>query len=262
VEGLLDHLGTISIGLLIAIGLEQSVEAVHRLHERHRLEEDLQLEAKKNLILMDIDNQYFDATLPWLIQLRNKVEEMRDSGGKVKFDYLPAPKTSGLFWPDAPYWNTAKESAEVGLLPRDEAGMYDLVYSEQGVMKERYYGYANVIEEIRRFESRFANLRIGASASNSEKLTPGQHDRDFAVGNIWNDTPIPDISKMTSEDLREYSVLLNDALTELSRFHRYTNLAHGVTRAVTLGAQSDEQLLKLMGARPGDESSPEKSAAH
>jgi hypothetical protein len=116
------HLGTISIGLLIAIGLEQSVEAIHRLDERHRLEEDLQLEARKNLILMDIDNQYFDATLPWLIQLRNKVEEMRDSGGKVKFDYLPAPKTSGLFWPDAPYWNTAKESAEVGLLPRDEAG--------------------------------------------------------------------------------------------------------------------------------------------
>lgn len=27
------HLGTISIGLLIAIGLEQSVEAIHRLHE-------------------------------------------------------------------------------------------------------------------------------------------------------------------------------------------------------------------------------------
>jgi hypothetical protein len=147
------------------------VETVHRLHERHRLEEDLQLEAKKNLILMDIDNQYFDATLPWLILLRNKVEEMRDSGRKVKFDYLPAPTTSGLFWPDAPYWNTAKERARRwGLLPHDEAGMYDLVYSEQGVMKERYYGYANVIDEIRRFESRFANLRIGASASNSEKL--------------------------------------------------------------------------------------------
>src|SRR5260370_32997743 len=45
------HLATISIGLLIAIGLEQSVEAIHRLHERHRLEQDLQLEAKKNLIL-------------------------------------------------------------------------------------------------------------------------------------------------------------------------------------------------------------------
>jgi hypothetical protein len=120
-------------------------------------------------------------------------------------------------------------------------------------MKDRFYGYANVIDQIRRFESRFAILRIAAPAPN---------ERDFAVGNIWDDTPIPGISKMTSDDLGEYSVLLNGALTELSRFHRYTNLACGVTHAVTLGAQSDEQLLILMGARPGDESSPEKSAAH
>jgi hypothetical protein len=75
------HLGTISMGLLIAIGLEQGVEAIHRLQERHRLEADLQLEAKKNLILMDIDNQYFDATRPWLIELRSKVDAMRESGG-------------------------------------------------------------------------------------------------------------------------------------------------------------------------------------
>ena len=35
------HLATITVGLLIAIGLEQSVEGLHRLHQRHQLEEDL-----------------------------------------------------------------------------------------------------------------------------------------------------------------------------------------------------------------------------
>jgi hypothetical protein len=229
------HLGTISLGLLIAIGLEQGVETIHRLQERHRLEADLQLEAKKNLILMDIDNQYFDATRPWLIQLRSKVDAMRESVGKLKFDYLPAPKTRGLWWPDAPYWNTAKESAEVGLLPRDEAGMYDLVYAEQGVMKERLYGYANTLDEMRRFESRFANLNASASASDSEKATIDPHERDYIVGGIYGDTPVPDVSRMTSEDLRDYSVLLNAALTELARFHLYTRLAYEVTHAVTLG---------------------------
>jgi hypothetical protein len=42
------HLGTIAAGLLIAISLEQSVEALHRLHERHVLEADLQVEARRN----------------------------------------------------------------------------------------------------------------------------------------------------------------------------------------------------------------------
>ena len=31
------HIATIVIGLLIAIGLEQAVEAIHRRHERHQL---------------------------------------------------------------------------------------------------------------------------------------------------------------------------------------------------------------------------------
>jgi hypothetical protein len=48
------HLGTITIGLLIAIGLEQSVEALHHHHERRVLEADLRTEAGKNLILMDM----------------------------------------------------------------------------------------------------------------------------------------------------------------------------------------------------------------
>jgi hypothetical protein len=245
------HLGTISIGLLIAIGLEQSVEAGHRLHERHRLEQDLQMEAKKNLILMDLDNQYYDATRPWLIELRAKVEMMRVNGGKTNGDYVVAPKTRGFWWSDTPYWDTAKESAEVGLLPRGEAGMYNLVYEQQGVMKDGLFGYASVMDKMRQFESRFANIEVGAPVSTVQR-----------VGDLYSDAPIPDLSKMTQEELREYSVLLNDALSELSRFHNLTNLAYGVTRAVTLGAMSDEQLLQLMGGRPEEKSSAENLTVH
>jgi hypothetical protein len=42
------HLGTITLGLLIAISLEQSVEWVHHRLERHQLEEDLHAEAARN----------------------------------------------------------------------------------------------------------------------------------------------------------------------------------------------------------------------
>ena len=33
------HLGTITLGLLIAIGLEQSVEWMHRIHDQHQIRE-------------------------------------------------------------------------------------------------------------------------------------------------------------------------------------------------------------------------------
>jgi hypothetical protein len=43
------HIGTICLGLLIAIGLEQAVEALHRDHQRHELLEQLGAEHRSNL---------------------------------------------------------------------------------------------------------------------------------------------------------------------------------------------------------------------
>ena len=43
------HIATIVIGLLIAIGLEQSVEAIHHRHQRDALTEHMRAEAERNL---------------------------------------------------------------------------------------------------------------------------------------------------------------------------------------------------------------------
>src|ERR1700733_735947 len=42
------HIATITIGLLIAIALEQCVESLHHIHQRHQLQHDLLEEAKRN----------------------------------------------------------------------------------------------------------------------------------------------------------------------------------------------------------------------
>jgi len=41
------HIATIAVGLLIAIGLEQTVEAIHRAHERRDLRESLRRESEQ-----------------------------------------------------------------------------------------------------------------------------------------------------------------------------------------------------------------------
>jgi hypothetical protein len=67
---------------------------------------------------------------------------------------------------------------------------------------------------------------------------------------------------MTSEDLREYSVPLNDALTELGRLHFYTNAVYQWTRAVTRGAKSEDQLRQLVASARLSYESADGSAAH
>ena len=43
------HIATICVGLLIAVGLEQTVEWIHHRHQLHQLEQDLQTEGIRNL---------------------------------------------------------------------------------------------------------------------------------------------------------------------------------------------------------------------
>ena len=59
------HVGTICVGLLIAIGLEQSVEALHHRHQRHQLEEDLHAEMRMNNEYLSRDFDYLVATRDW-----------------------------------------------------------------------------------------------------------------------------------------------------------------------------------------------------
>ena len=51
------HIGTITVGLLIAIGLEQSVEKLHQLHQRHELEAALRAEGENNKSLSEANFQ-------------------------------------------------------------------------------------------------------------------------------------------------------------------------------------------------------------
>jgi len=260
-KGFWIHLGTISIGLLIALGLEQAVVSLDHLHERDRLEQDLQLEAKKNLILIDIDKTYFDAMLPWLLQLRGDVNALRESGATSKFVYPPPPKALSIWFPDAPYWNSAKESAEVRLLPRDEAGMYDLVYAQQKFMMERGLSYGDALFQMKQFLARFSNLEGDESTAHMSQMTAAQRNR-AVLANFSKGMLVPIASKMSPEDLREWYGLLNDAVAQLIRFRTVTDVAYSVTQAVIHGAKSDEQLFKMMGARPGEEpeAAPEAAA--
>jgi hypothetical protein len=54
-RGFFIHIATITIGLLIAIGLEQCVEGLHHLHQRHQLQHDLLEEAKRNRDILALD---------------------------------------------------------------------------------------------------------------------------------------------------------------------------------------------------------------
>jgi hypothetical protein len=186
------HLGTIAAGLLIAISLEQSVEALHRLHERHQLEADLHEEALKNHDYAATDVEQYDRIIAWLLQLQRGVDAERATGGKATFVYPARP--DGL--PDSPRyaalhilateaWTTAKESALVVLLPRDEAEIYARLSIQ--------------VDQVQETRERIRELG----------LRQGAFETRFSGGTY---PPVFDLSRLTPQQLDEYEALLADEL--------------------------------------------------
>jgi len=222
------HLGTITLGLLIAISLEQSVEWLHHLHQ---LESDLHAEAEKNLAIMDDDYRFFDASMAQIAANRERVDAMRASGGKIKLSYLPFknPHANGVgsTTPLASVWTTAKESELVGLLPREEAKFYGRVYRQYDIYMDFNDHLRDVDVERTSFEAQFA-----------------------ATPMVRWERIYPDLSRMSAEQLDEESALLTKFWVAQSYQRGRLDFFYAAESAVLEGGASDEDVLRHFVRRP------------
>jgi hypothetical protein len=105
------HIATITIGLLLALALEQSVEAVHRNHQRHRLEENLHDESLLNRRIVAYD---FDSVNQVRRNIRSNMTNLDRHGGA----FVPAPPTHDTFLPLInTAWIAGRTNGLVTLLP-------------------------------------------------------------------------------------------------------------------------------------------------
>ena len=113
------HIATIVIGLLIAIGLEQTVELLHHHHQAHHLEEALQAESQRNLALLDKDIAIMQRVIQVTEQNKSSLEQARSTHTRLTFlDFDPADE---WFFPTNAVWAAARDSGTLNLLPTDQA---------------------------------------------------------------------------------------------------------------------------------------------
>ncbi len=156
------HIATITVGLLIAIGLEQCVEEMHHRHQRRQLQEDLHDEAVQNqgVIQRDLRMQNLEG---WFDQAMTATASATPKDGKVTVTLPPPPCIPGslgtaetrYFSPSEAVWTTAEQSGLVALLPVEEARMHARLAHNLnllGGMRERVaVGCDGIISMRRRF---------------------------------------------------------------------------------------------------------------
>ncbi len=127
VRDFLLHLLTITVGLLIALGLEGLVEKVHNRHLLHTAEADLRVEIRENRKSLAEDEQHLNLTeqhIEAALDILDAVRAHKSNGGDI---------TPHWEWDDvqSTAWDTAHNTGAIALMPYDSAQAYALIYGQQ-----------------------------------------------------------------------------------------------------------------------------------
>jgi len=228
------HLGTITIGLLIAIGLEQSVEWMHRVHEMHVLQGELRDEGAENLKAMQLDIERLRFQRSGMVARRKDVQQMIASAGKLKLPFRVIPPSGTIALPSESTWDSAKASGKVALLPDYQSDVYAFLYLQNEWLKTQA-------------ESMFA-------LSSEKQVFERGFDPKFAE---TGEDGMPDLASMNVDQLKEYSGILDKNITQVDSMIVFLQFFDRVNRAVLAGADSQEEVIRRVDEQANDKTGPQ-----
>lgn len=182
--------------------------------------------------MIDLDYKFYDDKMARLTALHQYVTALRISREKhLPASSQPVPDLgSPLYWfPLTSAWHTAKESSLVGLLPREEAAIFDDLYFQKDRMSIFADKYFEALEVQRKFEFRFKDQTTSDSSST--------------------------LANMSADDLRQYAGLISDSIAALQLSRFLTDLARNASHSVLNGTASAEELEKHLGDNTSEPSS-------
>ncbi len=129
------HMSTIVLGLLIAIGLEQSVEAIHRAHERADLRESLRRDTELAIANAQSSEQAEIPSVHWLTARQQLVRDTLRAHRPITGSLPRAPHVTSTM-PTDPACGAPKSSGLLSLLSQEEVEVYsqfDLLMNQAAV---------------------------------------------------------------------------------------------------------------------------------
>ena len=206
------HLGIVVLGILIAIGLEQTVEAIHHAHERRALIENFRHECADNLKVFEGDLDIVHQKIAWerssLALLRNAAPQ----GGYITVTMQPEPR-GPIQAPSRSVWSVAKSSGKVELLPENLAEVFDRVDNEGAQWNNLIHDSVAALQRLTSFTE-----RVGSPLDTGGTIHLTLAQRDDAAS------------------------LIDDLLVQDEQYRVWLAYWQGASQAVLAGVQSRDQM--------------------
>jgi hypothetical protein len=157
------HIATICVGLLIAVGLEQSVEAVHHHHQREQLLISLGHDTRATLQDADFAAGERLQRMQWV---QGRIEQVQAALASHQ-PLAPASPENNTFItvPADPAWEAARASGMIPLFSQGEIAAYSEVADVIGRARPLLAAEGNNRIKRRDFEKRYKSVASSAAAS-------------------------------------------------------------------------------------------------
>jgi hypothetical protein len=129
------HIAAIAIGLLIAIGLEETVVYFHHRHQLQEARHELTAELESNRSVVGINLEAarkltadLDANMALL-----RAPQISPSDIRSKLVY----GLGNFYWPKDATWQAVKQNGSLGLMAHDELHYYVYIYEDIAIIMEQ-----------------------------------------------------------------------------------------------------------------------------
>jgi hypothetical protein len=207
------HIATIVIGLLIAIGLEQAVEAIHHHHQANHAREMLTQEAERNrktleqaIYVLGMHENYLFADLAVIDRLRTHTFKPTD----IIVVWHPHPHFTDTAW------RTVHESQAAGLLSYDELQNDSAMYTFQDGFNQEEAKASDALMQAATVVYRGSADRFDFKSANQASLpgsAVGAHGEAQARAAFENQAPHGEqLARLTSDEIDRLQQAIQEAI--------------------------------------------------
>jgi hypothetical protein len=214
------HIAAITIGLLIAVGLEQTVEFFHHRHQRLQLEEQIREVLSDDTELVATDTTKLAGLRAYLVNLQSAVVA-RQHGQAAALPAVDDPRaaiTLGL--PSLAPYEAAKDNGTIALLSSERIRLYNRIAFQREMLKSLYANWFEDLAATSAFRRRF----------------------DYSASDSGPSNVQVDIGVLSPVELTEYQALLGRLISRIDWLDLRLRLFGAQCRAILGGVRDEREM--------------------